>query len=99
MITEETQLKLQAHLDGELSAAETGALKTLLGGDAEARVLLEELRHTKAALAGHEAGTKLPESREFFWSKIQREIERQERVAAEPLRRASWLARVRGHFL
>ena len=43
--------------------------------------MVEELRHTREALAGFETGIQLPESREFFWSKVQREIQRLETPA------------------
>jgi hypothetical protein len=52
--------------------------------DREAAALLEELRNTRGALAGFEAGIRLPESREFFWSKVQREIQRLETPAPKP---------------
>lgn len=74
----EFQLKLQSYFDGELAAREAREVETALAADAEARALLAELRHTGGALAGHEAEIRLPEAREFYWSKIQREIERQE---------------------
>jgi hypothetical protein len=35
-------------------------------------------------MAGFEVGVTLPESREFFWSKIEREILRQEQPEREP---------------
>jgi len=74
---QELQLKLQAYLDGELPDGEARPVAGLLAQDAEARALLAELKNTRAALAGFEADIKLPESREFYWSKIEREIERQ----------------------
>jgi len=86
----EFQLKLQAHLDGELSAREAREIEAALAADAEARALLAELRNTRGALAGFESEIKLPETREFYWSKIQREIQRQER--AQPARPNAWLA-------
>ena len=79
-MNEDLQLKLQAHLDGELSERDNRELEAALAGDAEARALLTELRHMSAALATFEAETKLPESREFHWSKIQREIQRLEKL-------------------
>jgi len=82
----EFQLKLQAHLDGELPGREAREIQTALATDAEARALLAELRNTRGALAGFESEFKLPEAREFYWSKIQREILRQEQ--AEPVRSA-----------
>ena len=66
------QLKLQAFLDGELPEAEASKVANWIAGDGQASALLEELRHTQEALAGFEAGIRLPESREFFWSKIER---------------------------
>src|SRR6266705_1333510 len=70
---QELQLKLQAYLDGELPDGEARPVAGLLAQDAEARALLAELKNTRAALAGFEADIKLPESREFYWSKIERQ--------------------------
>jgi anti-sigma factor RsiW len=79
---QELQWKLQAHLDGELPAGEAQALVDLIARDPEARDLLTELTHTRAAIAGYEADFKVPATREFYWSQIQREIERQENVSS-----------------
>ena len=78
------QLKLQALLDGELPEAEASEVAKWLARDREAAALLEELRNTHAALAGFEAEVRLPESREFFWSKVEREIQRLETPAPQP---------------
>ena len=43
------------------------------------------------ALVGYEVGVALPESREFFWSKIEREIRRLE-PPETPVRPAPWLS-------
>ncbi len=75
----EFQLKLQAYLDGELPEAEAREVANRLAQDQEAVALHGELRNTRKALAGIDVGVTLPESREFFWSKIAREIQRQER--------------------
>ncbi len=80
----EFQLKLQAHFDGELSGPEAQEVEAALASDVEARALLAELRNTCGALAGFESEIKLPEAREFYWSKIQREIQRQEQ--GQPVR-------------
>jgi anti-sigma factor RsiW len=84
------QLKLQALLDGELPEAEAREATNWLARDREAAALLEELRNTRAALAGFEAEVRLPESREFFWSKIEREIQRLETPAPKPARLPLW---------
>jgi len=74
----DAQLKLQAFLDGELPKGEASKVADWLARDREAAALLEELRNTRGAMAGFETGIQLPESREFFWSKVQREIQRLE---------------------
>ena len=84
-MTREQQLKLQAFLDGELPEREVRDVLAWTQRDAAAGALLAELRDTRAALAKSEPRPSLPESREFFWSKIEREIQRSEpRPAAAP---------------
>ena len=76
----EKQLKLQAFLDEELAADERQRVESSFLQDPEATALLAELRMTRGVLAGYEEGIKLPESREFYWSKIERGI----RAAEQP---------------
>jgi len=77
------QLKVQTYLDGELPPDETREIANLLARDREAVELLNELRNTRQSLVGTEIGITFPESREFFWSKVKREIEFQEQRAAQ----------------
>src|SRR5581483_2948693 len=77
-MNEEQQLKLQAFFDGELPEAEAREVAAWVARDAEATALMTELRNTRQALKGFEPALKLPESREFYWSKIEREIRRLE---------------------
>jgi anti-sigma factor RsiW len=77
----DAQLKLQAYLDGELPEAEARDVAKLLAQDQEAVLLLGELRNTRQAIKGSEAVVQLPESREFYWSKISRKIERLDQPA------------------
>lgn len=72
----EAQLKLQSFLDGELPENDAREVAAWIARDKQAAGLLAELRHTREAVAGYEEGIRLPESREFYWSKIQREIDR-----------------------
>ena len=74
----EQQLKLQAFLDGELPEREAREILAWTQRDSAAADLLAELKNTRAAMAKSEPHLSLPESREFFWSKIEREIQRQE---------------------
>lgn len=91
-------LKLQAFLDGELSERDAAEVRDWLARDADAQALLTELYNTSAALAGHEAESRVPETREFYWSKIERAIELEERrqtATAAP----SWFAWVQRRFV
>jgi negative regulator of sigma E activity len=76
MINHDKALKLQAYLDNELSANEAGQISEWLARDDEARAVFEELRNTKSLISGNELDLKVAETREFYWSKIAREIAR-----------------------
>ncbi len=95
MMEQEQQLRLQAYLDGELPEAEARAVAEWLSRDGEAMALASELRQTTEALGGFEEGIRLPESREFYWSKIQRQIQREDAPAPSPVTVVSWTARLR----
>jgi hypothetical protein len=86
------QFKLQAWLDGELSAPEARLIGKEVAGDVEAGRLAAELRAVKSALAGNETAMPIPETREFYWSKIARQIQRESRNprADQSSRRAAW---------
>src|SRR4051812_42266364 len=95
-MNQDLELTIQALLDGELSSREAGQLERLLATDAEARALCAELKMTKTVLAGNEPELKLPETREFYWSKIQRQIEHAE--VAEPVARTPFWLTWRRYF-
>jgi anti-sigma factor RsiW len=80
----EQQLKLQAFLDGELPECEAREILSWTQRDSAAAALLAELRNTRQAMTQAEPHLSVPESREFFWSKIEREIQRQEPAASAP---------------
>jgi anti-sigma-K factor RskA len=87
------ELKLQSWVDGELSAPEARRISQEIASDAEASRLVAELQALKSALAGNETALAVPETREFYWSKIERQIQleaRSPRPAQAP-RRAAWL--------
>jgi len=92
---EEIQLKIQALLDGELPEAEARGVLSLIARDAGAAALHAELKNSRQALAKFDRHIHVPETREFYWSKIQREIERLE--PPQPVKRPSllwvWLRR------
>jgi len=80
----EFELKLQAYLDGELGAREARDLEARVQTDAEAQALLAELRMTAGALRGNEPEYRVPDTREFYWSKIDRAIEAADHSPSAP---------------
>ena len=77
-MTSEQQLKLQAFLDGELPEREAREILAWTQREGDAAALLAELKNTRQAMAKSEPHLSVPEAREFFWSKIEREIQRLE---------------------
>ncbi len=75
MIPPELALQLQAHLDQELAPDDRAAIDRLLQQNPEANALWQELNHTRLLLRPNELPRSVPESREFYWSKIQRAIQ------------------------
>jgi len=71
----EEQLKIQAYLDGELSSRESRHVADWLARDAEARALMTALSQTKSLLSANELPVKVPGSREFYWSQVERQIQ------------------------
>lgn len=96
MITTDQALKLQARLDGELPQAEASELDKLMEREPETRALVQELGQTRAALRGNEPVHPLPESREFYWSKIAAAIQREEAAASvrRPAHTTAWWVRL-----
>lgn len=95
------ELKLQAWLDGELSAPETRRIGLEIAGDAEATRFVTDLQSIKTALAGNETAMPVPETREFYWSKIERQIQRETPVprtvpAPRPAAWRHWLSPLAG---
>src|SRR5688572_11151624 len=80
----ELQLKVQAKIDGELSPKETREIESIINSSEEARGLHEELTWARAAVRGNEMPRPVPDTREFYWSQIQRAIDRQPAPEAVP---------------
>lgn len=95
MIDWNTQIKIQAFLDGELPEAEAREIAALIAGDQWAAALHKELKNTRRAMGQAEAGLQLPETREFYWGKISREIERLEREKPQTATDPVWQALAR----
>jgi anti-sigma factor RsiW len=76
MNPDEIVLKVQAFVDGELPAEDQAETAALIARDADVAALVKELKQTRQALSSYTLDWTLPESREFYWSKIEREIDR-----------------------
>lgn len=81
-MNDEKCLELQSWVDGELPAADAARVAAWVASDAEAAALAAELRQTRGILAGNEPERAVPDTREFYWSRIERAIEREEAAAA-----------------
>lgn len=86
------QLELQAYLDGELDSATAARVEARLAADTEGRALLGELRMVKEAVIQGEPEVRVPDTRDFYWSKIARAIEAEEtaKVKAAPEAASAW---------
>ena len=71
----EIELKIQALVDGELTEFEAGKLRDRIKNDIRLQILHERLMQMKDLISKHEMPRVLPESSDFYWSKISQEIE------------------------
>ena len=62
----DTQLKVQAYLDNELSAGDARSVSKLISSDAEIRDLYTELKNTKDVLVDNEPAVSDPDTRDFY---------------------------------
>ena len=77
---QEDRLKIQAWLDGELAPKESARIADLIDNDLEAKELSEDLRAMQKALEVGEKTAVLEDSREFYWSQVERQIEAEEPI-------------------
>jgi len=89
-------LKVQAWLDGELPDREARRMGELIAHDSEAAALAAELGCVRQAMFRQEAACPLGDSREFYWSKIQRQIQRE--AGVRPADGLPWYARWRRYM-
>jgi len=78
------ELKVQAWLDGELPDHEARQMGELIAQNSEAAALAAELGCIRQSMFRQEPVVSLAESREFYWSRIRRQIER-EAVSRQPV--------------
>ncbi len=76
------QLEIQAYVDGQLAAADARRVELQLADDPAGAALAAELRLVRDTVRRGEPVMAVPETREFYFSQIQRRIEAEEKVAA-----------------
>jgi anti-sigma factor RsiW len=93
MIDQATALKIQAAVDGQLPSAQARDVARLLEENPEAQGIYRQVQAIHTVLAENPPLYTLPESREFYWSKIAREIQRTEPAVRRTASReyVSWL--------
>jgi anti-sigma factor RsiW len=84
-MNQQTQLKLQAYLDNELSGREAREMAALLESDVEAQALATELKDVVTAVRQNQPEFTCPESREFYWSKIERSLRQTTELERAPV--------------
>lgn len=97
---EQKRLELQAWLDGEVSPSDSARWERLLASDPEAGALAAELRAGNRALLLFEQETRVPVSRDFYWSGIRKQIEsagHRSRRAVAPT--VDWVERLRQYLV
>ena len=87
----DTQLQVQAYLDNELGSGDARTISKLISSDVAARKLYNELKETREALVQNEPEFQVPDSREFYWSQIQRRIDSAQRVPSSAPVRPWWM--------
>lgn len=86
----ESELKVQAWLDGELDPMDIGPVTRLVREDTEAAALARELKLARQWMSSGEPPRPLPESRELFWSRVRRELAPRETQALPDVRSLDW---------
>ncbi len=71
----ETMLEIQSSVDGQLSSQRQEAVARLLSSDMEARQLHQQLTAVREVLQRHEPVIRIPETREFYWSQLERRLQ------------------------
>lgn len=84
-MSDQQLLEIMAYADGELVATRRHDVEKLIAGDPAAAALYQELAACAKLLRAHEPLGTVPETREFYWSQIQRRITAEEQAAARAM--------------
>jgi hypothetical protein len=93
----EKELRIQAWLDGEVSDHDAARIADWVASDAEAGALAVALGTVRKEMVIGELIVPVPETRQFYWSQIERQIQRE---SVAPIRApVSWVARWRSFLI
>ena len=82
-MSSEQMLEIMAQIDGELDAGRQAEVQRLVASDASAAALHRELTQMRQAVRSHEPIGRVSDTREFYWSQIQRRIATEEKAATK----------------
>lgn len=87
-MNDEQQHRLQAWVDGQLDPKTAQEIARWVESEPDARQLTDNLRQVRQWVRDHEPVRRVPESREFYWSKIRKGIDAADAAKAvqEPAR-------------
>lgn len=71
----EIELKIQALVDGELTESEAEQMRECMDNDVRLQILYVRLIQARDLISKYEMSRVLPESGDFYWAKIAKEIE------------------------
>lgn len=80
-MSDDQLLEIMAYADGELAANRTVDVEQLLNSNPSATALHRELAGIRTLVRSHEPAGQIADTREFYWSQIQRRIAAEEQVA------------------
>jgi hypothetical protein len=92
----EQAFRLQSYADGELSRREADGVRDWISQSPDAQRMLREIQWARAVVSENEPLASVPESREFYWGKIERAIELEAAGRQRAPRAGRWLEMLGG---
>ncbi len=77
---QENRLEIQAWLDSELPPQRAAQISNLVQSNDQAKTLADELRMVQSTLRNGETQTQVADTRDFYWSQIELQIEAEEPI-------------------
>ena len=79
-MNQENRLEIQAWLDSELPPQRAAQISNLVQSNDQAKTLADELRMVQSTLRNGETQTPVADTRDFYWSQIELQIEAEEPI-------------------